>query len=76
MRKWLVTLTVLGIGGVSAFLLTETGQQALRRRLARFQQSPETWDDWNRAAQAELDRIQSALNHIAQSLDPHGQPGR
>lgn len=76
MRKWLVALTVVGVGGVGAFLLTERGQQALRRRLAWFEEDPEPWSNWNQAAQAELERIQSALNQIAQSLDPHGEPGR
>jgi hypothetical protein len=76
MRKWLVTLTVLGVGGIGAFLLTERGQQALRRRLAWLEGDAEPWSDWNQAAQVELERIQSALNQIAQSLDPHGEPGR
>ncbi len=76
MRTWLVTLTVLGVGGVGAFLLSERGQQALRRQLARFGENPEPWGDWNQAAQAELERIQAALNQIAQSLEPHGEPGR
>ncbi len=76
MRKWLVALGVLGVGGVGAFLLSERGQQALRRLLARFEENPEPWCDWNQTAQAELERIQTALNQIAQSLDPHGEPGR
>ena len=76
MRKWLVTLTVLGVGGIGAFLLTERGQQALRRRLAWLEEDAEAWSDWNQAAQVELEGIQSALNQIAQSLDPHGAPGR
>jgi hypothetical protein len=75
-RRWLVTLMVLGAGGIGAFLLSERGQQALRRRLAWFEEDPETWSDWNQAAQTELERIQSALNQIAQSLGPHGEPTR
>jgi DNA-binding PadR family transcriptional regulator len=75
MRKWLVTLMVLGVGGVGTFLLTDKGQEALRRRLARFEQTPERWGDWNQNAQRELEYIQAALNHIAHSLEPRGEPG-
>ncbi len=76
MRKWLVALGVLGVGGVGAFLFSERGQQALRRLLARFEENREPWCDWNQAAQVELERIQSALNQIAQSIEPHGETGR
>ena len=76
MRKWLVTLMVLGVGGIGAFLLTERGQQALRWRLAWLEEDAEPWSDWNQAVQTELERIQAALNHIAQSLEPHGEPGQ
>jgi len=72
MRKWFVPLTVLGVSGVGAFLLTAKGRETLRRWSARFESTPEKWDDWNESAQLELERIQDALNQIAKSL----QPGR
>ncbi len=72
MRKWFVPLTVLGVGGIGAFLLTTRGRETLRRWRAAFEPSPELWEDWNENARLELERIQDALNQIAESL----QPGR
>jgi hypothetical protein len=72
MRKWFVPLTVLGVSGIGAFLLTARGKETLRRWRAAFEPSPERWEDWNDNAQLELERIQDALNQIAESL----QPGR
>jgi hypothetical protein len=76
MRKWLVPLAVLGAGGVGAFLASPKGRETLRRWLAVWAEAPERWDEWNDAAQTELDRIQATLNQIAQSLEPRGEPGR
>jgi DNA-binding PadR family transcriptional regulator len=75
MRKWLVPLAVLGAGGVGAYFLSDKGRETLRRWMAAFEAAPEHWEQWNDAAQIELDRIQDALNQIAQSLEPHGEPG-
>jgi DNA-binding PadR family transcriptional regulator len=76
MRKWFVTLAVLGVGGVGAFLLTDKGQETVRRWLAYLQDDSGRWDEWNESAQEELEHIQAALNQIAQSLEPHGELGR
>ena len=76
MRKWLVTMAVLGVGGIGAFLLTDKGQETLHRWLAYLQDNPERWDEWNESAREELERIQAAINQIAQSLEPHGELGR
>ena len=76
MRKWIVPLMVLGAGSVGAFFLSEKGRSALRSWLAKLESTPATWEDWNEGAQSELERIQSALNQIAQSLEPHSQAGR
>jgi hypothetical protein len=48
----------------------------LRDWLAELFESPEQWQEWNEAALAELERIQQALNQIAQSLEPQEQAGR
>jgi len=75
MRKWFVTLAILGVGGVGAFLLTDKGQVTVRRWLA-YLQDAERWDEWNEGVQQELEQIQAALNQIAQSIEPHGELSR
>ncbi|HYV76024.1 MAG TPA: hypothetical protein VFB24_17355 [Candidatus Binatia bacterium] len=76
MRKWLVPLIVFSAGGIGAYLLTGRRRGALRDWLAELFESPEQWQEWNEAALAELERIQQALNQIAQSLEPQEQAGR
>jgi hypothetical protein len=76
MRKWFVPLTVLGVGGIGAFFLTDKGKETLRRWRAKFDEAPERWEEWNENAQVELERIQTALNQIAESLGPRGEMGR
>ena len=73
MRKWFATLAVLGVGGIGAFLLTDKGQETLRRWLEYFQDDPGGWDEWNDSAQQELEQIRVALNQVARSLEPHGE---
>src|SRR6516164_2147773 len=73
MRKWLIPLVVFSAGGIGAYLLTGKRRETLREWLAELFESPETWHEWNEAALTELDRIQQALNQIAQSLEPQGQ---
>ena len=75
MRKWFVPLTVLGVGSIGAFLLTDKGTETLRRWRAGFDEAPERWLEWNENAQLELERIQAALNQIAKSLGPRGEMG-
>ncbi len=69
MRRWYVPITVLGLGGIGAFLLSERGRSALRGVMQRFQEAPDRWLEWNDSLDGELDRIQTALNQIAESLD-------
>ena len=76
MRRWYLPLTVLGLGSVGAFLLTERGRSSLRSIWDRFQKSPESWREFNDSLQSELDRIQAALDQIAQSIDPHPELGQ
>jgi hypothetical protein len=76
MRRWYVPLTVLGIGSIGAFLLSERGRAILRAMVENFRQAPERWLEWNESAQSELDRIQAALNRIAESLEPYTQLGQ
>ncbi|MGA2688038.1 MAG: hypothetical protein ABSE85_08210 [Candidatus Korobacteraceae bacterium] len=75
MRRWYVPLTVLGLGGISAFLLSERGRTKLRAISKRFQQAPDRLLELNDSLQSDLDHIQAALDRIADSLDPHPEPG-
>ena len=73
MRKWFVPLTVLGVGSIGAFLLSERGRNSLRALFENFRDVPDHWLEWNDNAQRELDLIQAALNRIAESLEPRPQ---
>jgi hypothetical protein len=75
MRRWYVPITVLGLGGISAFLLSERGRTTLRAVSKRFRQAPDRLLELNESLQNDLDRIQAALDQIADSLDPHPEPG-
>lgn len=75
MRRWFVPLTVLGLGSIGAFLLSERGRNILRALFENFGEAPERWLEWNESAQNELDRIQAALKRIAESLEPPPSSG-
>ncbi len=68
MRKWFVPLTMLGIGSLGALVLSERGRQALDWIFDRIDEAPDRIAEWNETAQQELDRIQFALNEIAENL--------
>lgn len=68
MRKWFLPLTVLGIGGIGALALSERGRRTIEWFFDRIDEAPDRIADWNDSAQAELDRIQTALNDIADTL--------
>ncbi len=68
MRKWAVPLTVLGIGGIGAFFISDRGRNAFRWVVDRVSEAPGKVADWNETAQKELDRIQNTLNQIAETL--------
>jgi hypothetical protein len=76
MRRWYMPLTVLGLGGIGAFLLSERGRTTLRAMFEDLREAPERWLEWNESAQTELDRIQDALNRITESLEPRTQVGQ
>jgi hypothetical protein len=68
MRKWFLPLTVLGIGGIGALLLSEGGRRALEWLFDRLDEAPERLAEWNESAQSELEKIQTALNELAETL--------
>jgi hypothetical protein len=69
MRKIYVPLTLVGLGGLGWLLLTERGRHALGWIGENLQHGPDRLLEWNEAAQRELDRIQTALNRVAKSLE-------
>lgn len=69
MRKVYVPLTVLGLGGLGWLFLTGRGREALRWIRENLPNGQERLLEWNEAAQRELDRIQVALNRVAESLE-------
>lgn len=71
MRRWFLPLTVLGLGSVGAFLMSERGRNAVRGLWERYREGADGWRDLNDSVQSELDGIQAALDRIAESLDPH-----
>lgn len=68
MRKLYLPLTLAGLGGLGWLFLTERGRYALRWAYRNLPLAPERFVEWNDAAQRELDRIQTALNRVADSL--------
>jgi hypothetical protein len=72
MRKWYVPLTVLGVSGLGLLFLTDRGRQGLRWAARNLHHAPAALLGWNEMAQRELDRIQSALNRVAETLESAG----
>jgi hypothetical protein len=68
MRKSFVPLTVLGMGGIALLLFSNQGRDVLRWLGANIHRGPEKLLEWNEAAQRELDKVQIALNRVAESL--------
>lgn len=75
MRKWYVPLTVVGLGSLGAFFLIVRGKSALHWIMDNFHRAPGKFLEWNETAQQELDRIQAALNHIAETVEPRRELG-
>jgi hypothetical protein len=68
MRNWLFPLTVLGLGGIGALVLSERGRETLHNIVSNIDEAPEKFADLNDTVQRELASIESALNQLAESL--------
>ena len=66
MRKFYVPLTVVGLAGLGLLLVSEAGQQAIDWLAENW--TPRRLDEWNEAAQRELDKLETALDQVAESL--------
>ena len=68
-KKWYMSLALLGIGSVGALLLSDRGRQAVRWVTENLGRHHEAFQDWNDAAQRELERLEEALNRVADSIE-------
>lgn len=68
MTKWFLPLAVLGVGGFGLFALSDRGIELLESAASRLRRASGDFLDWNEAAQSELEKIQSALNRVAENL--------
>ena len=68
MRKWYLPLTVLGVAGLAALVLSERGRESVRRMLGRLDDASEPFRGWNDAAQRELESLQEALERLSDTL--------
>jgi len=68
MRKWFVSLTLMGMGSLGWLFLSERGRDA-GRWMHENLGDRETMKGWNQSAQNELERIQAALDRVAAALD-------
>ena len=69
MNKWFVPLAVFGLGGLGLLALSDRGIELLDAAANKLRQAPQSFLDWNEAAQSELDRLQQDLNRVAQSIE-------
>ena len=68
MSKWVLPLAVFGVGGLGLFALSDRGIELLESTATKLRRAPEAFLEWNDAAKGELDRIQTALDRVAENL--------
>ena len=71
MRRWYVPLTLLGLGSIGLLLLSKRGRSAVRSIFEDLGQASDRLSEWNDSLEDELARIQTMLDGIAESLEPH-----
>ena len=69
MRRWYLPLTVFGFASLAVLVLTRRGRQALRWLAENFENAPGTLLQWNESAQRELERLRTAVDQLADSLE-------
>ena len=68
MRKWYLPLSLLGVAGLAALVLSERWRESVRRALGRWQGAAEPFREWNDAAQREVESLQEALERLSDTL--------
>ena len=68
MPRWYVPVTVVGLSGIGLLMFSNRGRAVMRRLFEDINRAPNALLSWNEAAQRELDRIQTALNRVAETL--------
>ena len=68
-RNWYVPLSLAAVSGLGLFLMSPRGRRSLRWLAENWRVAPGRLLEWNEAAQHELDRIQTALNRVAATLE-------
>jgi hypothetical protein len=69
MKKWILPLTVFGMGSLGVLALSDKGLEVIRWGVQRLTEAPGRFVEWNEAAQHELDRLQNAINEMAATLE-------
>ena len=66
MRKWWVPMTILGLAGLGALIVSPRGRRALAWLAETFASAPEVF--WNETTQQDVDRLRAAVDQLADSL--------
>lgn len=69
MRRWYLPLTVLGFASLGVLVLTRRGRRALRWLAENIENAPDTLLQWNETTQRELERLRTAVDQLADSLE-------
>lgn len=67
--KWMLPLAVFGLGSMGVLMMSDRGLQAVQWMAQRLVEAPRRFQEWNEAAQSELERVQAALDRMVQSLE-------
>lgn len=72
LHKWYLSISVLGVGGLTALALSPAGRDLLRWAAGKILSSPQQLQQWNDNAERELRRIEAALDNLAESVRSAG----
>jgi hypothetical protein len=68
MRKWFVPMTVLGLAGLGALILSPRGRRALARLVEALSAMPQAFLGWDEKTQRDLERLRAAVDQLSDSL--------